>query len=253
MSRSWLLLVPSLAIGCADPAESRFAPTHEACGFAPREWEGVDYQYRHLDEVYPDEACVDRVLADFSADVDAFLAADDLDDPYGVVRGEYPVWSTRLGGLLSAAWALHAFDWGDVGELRAGPAVDESFVARVQVHGDGPVGGALYDYVTDGIAETVPGDGDQYVATWGGGTLTVFRPLAGATGAAILVHEARHADGNFRHRECSDGERACDRDLEGAYGFEAATIASVLPLVRDECVEQHLGAHLDFALAHVQP
>jgi hypothetical protein len=252
VSRPWPLLFP-IVIGCADPAESRFTATHEACGFAPREWEGVDYQYRHLDEVYPDEACVDRVLADFSADVDAFLAADDLDDPYGVVRGEDEVWSTRLGGLLSAAWALHAYDWGRVEDVRAGPAVDESFVERVRDHGDHRVGAALYDYVTDGIVETVPADGDEFVATWGGGTLSVFRPLAGATGAAILVHEARHADGGHHHRECADGTRACDRDLEGAYGFEAATIAAVLPLVRDEGVADHLSAHLDFALAHVQP
>ena len=190
----WMLLVG--LVGCAGELTPRAATTAAACGLDDAPWTGHPFGEAELSP-----PCIEALAADFSVDLP-------LD----------PQEATALAG----AHALLAYDWGTV-EPGASP-LDDVLSDVADITGDDAIGRLAYDYAAHrihGIEAGSAGEGGaakylhlRRVVVWE----DVMPPAAAA---GVLVHEARHGDGE-RHTHCDDGAVACDDDWQGAYGFEAA-------------------------------
>jgi hypothetical protein len=191
----WLLLFG--LVGCSAELTPRAAATAAACEVEPGPWTGDAFGDRDLSE-----PCLEALAADFSVD----LPLDDAE-----------------ASALTGAHALLAFDWGSLGDAPLDDALDE--VAATT--GDDAVGWLAYEYAAHRIHGLEAGSaGEGSAATYRHLTHTVVweDPLPAPVAAGVLVHEARHGDGE-RHVPCADGSIACDEDRHGAYGFEATLLA----------------------------
>ncbi len=188
----WLLLLG--LVGCASELTPRAASTAAIC--EAEAWTGHPFGTAELSD-----DCVEALAGDFSV--------------------ELPL-DAQEATALAGAHALLAHDWGT---LDPGASPLEDALADVRdVTGEDDLGLLAYDYVAHrihGIEAGSAGEGAaakyehlRRVVVW-------EDTMPPAVAAGVLVHEARHGDGE-RHTECADGTLACDVDWHGAYGFEAA-------------------------------
>jgi hypothetical protein len=242
-----LLAFALLLSGCTRTTVDAWTPTRAACGLADDEtadWLG----HFRLDDTDPtvahtygyDEDCVRALLGDVGADPGELLdevgydgsLAEHIED--GRAVGDHDGLHTLVSGL----WWLLASDYGQVADIAPspwiGPAYAESTLEAAAELGLGPGAPAsqvLYDYVVNRVSTVEIADlgaADMEMAP--GDVLRVSRsPASGEfePSAAVLVHEARHADG-YVHRWCPPDYavpgRGCDDDTSGANGFEVATL-----------------------------
>jgi len=188
----WLLGL----VGCAGELTPRAASTAAVCGVDAGQPTGHPFGEPELSE-----PCLEALAADFSVDLP-------LD----------PQEATALAG----AHALLAYDWGTV-EPGASP-LDDTLAEVAAVTGDEAVGWLAYDYAAHrihGIEAGSAGEGGAAKYLHLRRTVVWEEIMPPAAAAGVLVHEARHGDGE-RHTACHDGTKACDDDWHGAYGFEAA-------------------------------
>lgn len=242
--------VAGLGGGCTDVVvTSRFAETSAICRFDAGP---VDLTAYTAEPAYPDDACVDAVLADFSADVPALLAADGLRDPYDVVRGE-PALGTVVGSLLGAARAFHTTELGTLDDLAADDPLRTELDAVSQVTGDDRIGPLAYDFMTARIAGTTSGDtgdADAGMNRRTGRMVWDLRDAAALDGAALLLHESRHRDG-WRHVDCGDGTSVCDEGDGGPVGFQMAMHARVLAAASDGSVVDLESERIDWLAGRI--
>jgi hypothetical protein len=192
----------------------------------------------HVDNpsLYSD-ACQEALTADLGLDEESFALG---------YQGQL-----RKESLLEEAYYLLARDQGSIEALGLLNdeddiwAVREPFIEQItmvaDVQGYAEVRWAVYDLVMSSILRTVYDDeldADASInrstrtMTWGGTPYTEM-------GAVLLVHEATHVWLNVGHVECPEGtvlddgqdfsgERSCDADWGGAWGFQAATARLML-------------------------
>jgi hypothetical protein len=211
-----------------------------------------------LPGTYPDDACVDAVLADFGVDVDAFLSADALADPYGYVRGDSSLASSGLSTVLAPARALLTLDFGGT-HLTANDLVSSAYVdvvADVAAETGAPdLGAALYDFASSVIVATEPVEDDCGRACFDAETrtLNVRQPVTdGWTPGVVLVHEARHYWGS--HGDCPDGGGSCDPDASLANGFGLSSmvrLAGRLPTDADPEWRAYLKERIETQMRHI--
>lgn len=237
----------------------RAAPTREVCGWAAST-PGVETLDPTLPLTYPSEACVDAVLADFSVDTDAFLAADGLDDPYGYVRGDGSMAASRLSFVLGTARALLQLDYGPVADVDADDLTTHAYARTVaevaRETGDDDLGAALYDFAATVIEGVVPLDEDGGRASFEGETRTVVVRDGldgGWAPGVVIVHEARHWWGG--HRACRDGGGTCDPDASLAHGFGMSSMVRLyerLPDDADPSWRAYLLDRIHTQLRHIE-
>lgn len=272
----WLVAVAILAtaVGCTAPADDppgrdevvftdQWSATYERCDWAAHRAElealgldanaALDWHVGDQVPLYPSEDCVDAVLADLKIDLESMLAADELDDPYGLTRGLTHHWTT-LGSVLRAARDLFLMDYGPIEELEPTLLVSETYVdtmRSVAANTDSDLhAAALYNFVTSTTLRMVSGhdrdDCDQPFARFDPRErlLIVCHPAGGGYWGStfmtsILVHEARHFEVRH-HVPCvwDPDLRVCDDDLDGAHGFGLAALLERLRRAPDE-MEEH--------------
>lgn len=229
-----------LLLACARPLDIQYTdqwtPTGEVC-----DWDTVDDPRGDMDlwtepagePVYPSEACVDAVLADFHLDTEAFLDIWGIEDLYAGVYGRSAFDSIALDKVLWSTRLLFAVDLGPVDELHSSSLVHEDYVALVreaaEESGVDTVSAALYNFVTSVVLRTVTGaELDGLCASFTVETRTLILSGMNCGGGfdwvSMLIHEARHA-WNYEHVECINpyGHAWCDEELDGGYGFALAT------------------------------
>lgn len=232
------------------------ASTRATCGW--QAGDGDPLLSPTLPGTYPDEACVDAVLADFSLDVETFLDADELADPYGYVRGDGSMAASRLSTVLAPARALLTLDFGST-DLDESALVTDAYLDVIQqvVRGTGApdLGAALYDFATSVIIETVVVEDECGRACFDESNrrLNVRQPVSdGWTPGVVLVHEARHYWGP--HGTCDDGEGSCDDDATLAHGFGLSSmvrLAGRLPADADPAWVAYLDDRIATQMLHI--
>lgn len=217
---------------------SKAAATREGCGWAPAT-AGVEWLDAASPGTYPSEDCVDRVLADFSVDTEAFLETDGLADPYGYVRGDGTMADATLSLVLATAQALLQLDFGPVDTLEPStlhtPAYVRTMEEVARETGDTDLGAALYDFAATVIQSVEPVDDAGGRASFQGDTRTVVvrDGLAGGwCPGVVIVHEARHWWGG--HGVCPDGAGSCDADATLAHGFGMSSMVRLYERLPDD-------------------
>lgn len=183
---------------------------------------------------FPSEACIDRVIEDFGLDVDAFLAADGLSDPYGPAQQPGPIGGGLLiSGPLGGIRGLLLMETDDVDDYYGHPLVSDTYVqmlSEVAAQTDATTWSAAeYNFVTTIVQHVQVGD-DEADARFDreSGTLYVSEPwcCGDARSQRTLVHEAGHH--LHTHVPC-DYESAfgsyCDETYDEAYGMGIASLA----------------------------
>lgn len=233
--------------------------TRAVCG-----WEGGSDETAFLDPdvplTYPSEDCVDQVLADFSVDVDAFLEADGLDDPYGYVRGDGSMDHTRLSFVLGSARGLLQLDYGPMDELEINDLTTRAYVRTLgevaDETGDTDLGAALYDFATTVIQGVDPLDAEGGRASFQGRSRRVVVRDGLSDGWApgvVVVHEARHWWGS--HGDCPSGKGNCDPDATLAHGFGMSSLVRLyerLPEDADPGFRDYLLRRIHGQLRHIE-
>lgn len=240
----------ALFLACAPTTRiDAWTPTRAACGFTDGEtidWLGhalaaVDGAPNPARHVYAFDAdCAAALLTDIGGEPEALLDevgyAGSLDEH--VAEGRLAGDQDALHSLVSGLFWLLASDYGTVGAAEAGPFTDPTYEDAIlraaddlDLGDDAPLSQVLYDYVANRVidvelADIAPAD----MLMRPGGHLLVARDapaFAFESAAAVLVHEARHRDG-AEHVPCPAAGpvegRACDAALDGATGFEVATL-----------------------------
>jgi hypothetical protein len=223
----------------------RYTEMQAICGWA-------EYRATYAEEVhsfegpndmdipaYPSEACVDRVLEDLHVDVEAFLAFDGLESPYGIALDGGPVWhDTFLGNPLSAGRALGLLDHGALEAQRGADLISGGFMTVLDEvafeTGDTGLAAAQYNFLSAAFERVVPADDDGTAAYRpSDGTLLYYEAYGPDTGnLAVMMHEGWHARMGAPHVTCDgnagipDAEHQCDVDYEGAFGFGISALAA---------------------------
>ncbi|MFM2247266.1 MAG: hypothetical protein RL071_3340 [Pseudomonadota bacterium] len=202
------------------------ADTRALCG-VDSEDEGA---LRAAAATLPSRECADAIFDDYNVDVDAFLAADGLDDPYflvGVTADTLPRAQrrSRLALVLLNARGLLMTDYGRLGAVEPGallaPGLADELHAVAEVTGEDEVGLLLYDLTAGVIERVAPGHREGARAAFGSERRTLWVTLG--TGdpwviGSLFVHEARHLWDS--HGPCPwDDQKSCDTDIDGAYGW----------------------------------
>lgn len=197
---------------------------------------------------YPSRECVDHVLADLHVDLDNFLAADGLSDPYYVVtEGGAAGVGTFIGGPLAVGRALLMLDYGQEEDLPASPLISPLFAQTMdevmEQTGVQGFGAAQYNFVTSIVHEVDVLEEDRPPkAFYDAGENRLVLPGElneyDADCAAIFVHEARHEFPGMGHVQCRAADRGdhCDEDLGGAVGMTIASLAASLHGLADPYV-----------------
>jgi len=223
-----LALAAGASLGCAPRVEYRAkaAETRALCGFSTGDEAGLRAPAASL----PSRACADAIFDDYTVDVDAFLEADGLDDPYflvGATAASLPRAQrrSRLALVLLNARGLLMTDYGRLGAVEAGallaPGLADELHAVAEVSGEDEVGLLLYDLTAGVIERVAPAHRAGSRAAFGAERRTLWVTLG--TGdpwviGSLFVHESRHLWDS--HRPCPwDAEKSCDTDIDGAYGW----------------------------------
>lgn len=245
----WLLWC---LVSCVSRTErSAFASTRELCGWSFARF-GAENAWQA--PRYPSEACVDRVLSDLSADVDALLEADSLLDPYGLVYGD-DLSGTRTRSLLSGMYLLQIVDLGEVRDLPEGGWTGGDFAEALresaEATGERSISGALYDRISERIALTQPGPLAPRAPPGADAAMTPDRSLiweltsgTGFDAAGLLAHETRHVDGLGHIRCAPGGAIRCDRGSGGAIGFQIALHILLREASADDSLADELSARV---------
>lgn len=216
----WLVLFG--LVGCASELTPRAASTAAICDVD--EWSGHPFGSAELSE-----PCIEALAADFSVE----LPLDEQE-------------ATALAG----AHALLAYDWGTL-EPGASP-LEDALAEVAAITGEDAVGMLAYDYAAHrihGIEAGSAGEGGAARYRHLSRVVVWEDTMPPAVAAGVLVHEARHGDGE-RHAECADGTLACDTDWHGAYGFEAALMVRGAEASEDP-ISASLYGLADEAMEHV--
>ena len=237
--------VTAVALLTACSPASRWESTSAVCAFPPAT---LDAASLAAPPAYPSEACVDAVFDDLGVDRSALLAADRLEDPYGLVWGE-DMAGTRVGDLLWAVHPLLALDLGRMGAID-GRWAGEAFRRAVGGADADPVTQVLYDYAVGEIGATTTEPLDA-AAGLRGRTLVVGELPVGIGGTAVLIHEARHRRGPD-HVSCG-GEPVCDRTDDGAVGFQLAVHEIAQGRAADELMARTEAQWLEVLQARILP
>jgi hypothetical protein len=226
--RAALALVVGAGLGCAPRVEYRAkaAETRSLCGFSSED-EGA---LRAPAASLPTRACADSIFDDYNVDVDAFLEADGLDDPYflvGATAADLPRAQrrSRLALVLLNARGLLMTDYGRLGAVEPGallaPGLADELQAVAEVSEEDEVGLLLYDLTAGVIERVAPGHREGARAAFGSERRTLWVTLG--TGdpwviGSLFVHESRHLWDS--HGPCPwDRQKSCDTDIDGAYGW----------------------------------
>ncbi|MEZ4320697.1 MAG: hypothetical protein R3F61_24665 [Myxococcota bacterium] len=224
MDARWMGLALAL-VGCAESVEPRAAVVSELCGVEAADWDASAFG-----EVAVHGPCARAIAEDLGVT--------------GDLEGAGPEASAIAGGLALLAW-----DWGTV-EPGLTP-LDERLASVSADTGERALGRVAYDWVAHQVHAVRAGHTENGAARWRPLTRTIVwdDPLSAPSAAGVLVHEARHGDG-VRHERCPNGQRACDADAEGAYGFERDLLERAAAQ-SDGAVADTLWALADEAGQHV--
>jgi hypothetical protein len=227
-----LLLVVT---GCRQPPvvhyTDQYTATAAACGWGPRPLEIADLGIQGDAPILPSDACVDRIVADFNVDVEAFLEADDLPDVYAAAWGSDYAFVSLTGNFYKGVNGIGVFDRGTVDELEPGPLVSDQFVLDMRQVAEATdqqrVTGALYNYITSVVEDTRPGSNERFKASFTSGTRTLRIHPAGIAmmsgGSGLYAHEVRHL-WRGRHIRCSwISEGLCDETIDDPIGYSVAS------------------------------
>ncbi len=189
------------------------------------------------DPLYPSEACIDQVLADFKVDVAAFEERDgDIlpEGAYSVLRGmPRPTHEAGLVLLLSGVRAFFVYDFDDTDRLEVNELTSADFVDDMQDMArrtdNTDLRAAAYNFITDTVHETVPlssEESEKRAASFNPrtNTLSLGDDFTGILSMAKrLLHEVRHDKGKG-HVECvhPNVHGSCDLTIDESYGYEAS-------------------------------
>ena len=178
--------------------------------------------------VYPSEACVDAVIADFNIDVEGFQEQERFSSIYGHVYGDNDVRGSKYELLLLNARALLQSDIGLMDDVEANEILTEQFLHQmrtVQRHtGVSENAGIFYNFAASIIEETIPANKPSARASFSAQDkkLRISKGIRDQyVLGTVLVHESRHLWKS--HQTCQwDEAKSCDPDATGAYGYGMA-------------------------------
>lgn len=246
-------LAPVLVLSTACVEADPWVATREVCGvdevFSWSMLGGSDPDA--ASPLAPDEACVDTILADHGGDPQALVhdygTGASVMDILEADRADPSEVTGLYSFVIGAYWLLGA-DLGTLSDVEPGPFVDAAFVDELEALAaesgdeDPEVAHLLYWFTSRHIRGLAVRDNINPGLSWGTGTYTLARavdstktyetnPTGPSEMAAVIVHEGRHdVFGGRDHVNCgppsvTTAEKACDADLEGAYGFSTAVKA----------------------------